>query len=185
MRTLSPLLIALSLAACRSPGSGEPAPPGPAASSEPAQEQQDAAPTDLELGSAPEPARAPSPGATAQEAQAQREVVQPTRIGPNVPERPPTWYAVQHLPGPSWRADVSPFEQPAINEHIEHYAALHAQGKLALGGPFMDAGQGGGLMVLYNVTYEEAVAIAETDPAVQGGTLLPEVRTWFIAMSGE
>ena len=185
MRTLSPLLIALSLAACQSPGSGESAPSGSEASPEPAQEQPDTVLTDLEQDAATESARTPHPGATAQEAQAERELVQPTRIGPNVPERPPTWYAVLHLPGPNWRAGVSPFEQPAINEHIEHYAAQQAQGKLALGGPFMGAGQDGGLMVLYNVTYEEAVAIAEADPAVQDGTLQHQLRTWFVAMSGE
>ena len=123
--------------------------------------------------------------ASIQEAQAQLGAVQPTRIGPNVPARPPTWYAVMHLPGPSWRPDVSPFEQPAINEHIEHYEAQRALGKLALGGPFMDEGQGGGLMVLYNMSYEEAVAIAEADPAVRAGTLVHQLRSWFVAMSGE
>lgn len=166
-------------------------------------ETQEPALQDETVGRSVEPARIQHPVEGAQEpdgeesAEAQLDeavegagTVEPTSPGPNTPRRPPTWYAIIHLPGPNWRSTSSPFEQPAIDGHVDHYGALAEQGKLALGGPFLDAApdgtmQGGGMMLLQDVTEAEARAIASSDPAVEAGTLIFQLRTWLVAMQSE
>ncbi len=89
---------------------------------------------------------------------------------------------VFHSPGPNWRQGVGFREQPGVMDHVQHYAKLHAEGKLFSGGPFMDADSGGMMVAIPEVTREELEAFAASDPAVQAGLLRFEVRTWYIAM---
>jgi uncharacterized protein YciI len=92
-------------------------------------------------------------------------------------------YAVLHSPGPNWVSGKSLFEQPGVKEHAEHYRKLLAEGKLILGGPFLDE-RGGGMMIpAAGVTEAEIRSLATEDPAVKSGLLLVEVRPWLIGMS--
>jgi uncharacterized protein YciI len=94
-----------------------------------------------------------------------------------------TRFVVFHHPGPRWSPDKSMFEQEGVREHVEHYRALLAQGKLSFGGPHLD-GRGGGMMIpAAGVSEEEVRHFAESDPAVKSGLLLAEVRPWLIGMS--
>ena len=59
------------------------------------------------------------------------------------PPRRDVRYVVLHNPGPQWDKAKGPFEQPGLQEHINHYRKLLQDGKLELGGPFMDSAAGG------------------------------------------
>ncbi len=91
-------------------------------------------------------------------------------------------HLVIHSPGPAWVAGRSPFEQPGIQAHIAHYRQWQQQGKLVLGGPFMDGGAGGMMLPEAGIPLDEVEAFAKADPAVQSGLLKVEVRPWLIGM---
>jgi uncharacterized protein YciI len=90
---------------------------------------------------------------------------------------------VFHAPGPSWKTGVDFREQPGVLEHVQHYAKLHAQGKLLYGGPFTDVDAGGMMIADAGVTREELEAFAASDPAVVAGLLTFKVKTWYVAMA--
>src|SRR4051794_40307708 len=58
----------------------------------------------------------------------------------------PTQFVVVHSPGPSWKPGVPAFEQEGLQSHVAHYSQLLKQGKLVMGGPFLDA-RSGGIMI--------------------------------------
>lgn len=92
-------------------------------------------------------------------------------------------FVVLHSPGPAWVAGKGPFEQPGLQAHVDHYRQLLAAGKLALGGPHLDA-KGGGMMIpAAGVSEAEISRFASEDPAVKSGLLKVEVRPWLIGMS--
>jgi uncharacterized protein YciI len=91
-------------------------------------------------------------------------------------------YVVFHRPGPKWLAGVDFREQDGVREHVGHYLKLHEQGKLELGGPFLLQDAGGMMVATKEVSQEELEIFAATDPAVQSGLLLYEVRPWLTAM---
>jgi len=91
-------------------------------------------------------------------------------------------FVVIHHPGPKWVEGKSIFEQPGLEAHIEHYRKLLAEGKLMVGGPFLDD-DGGGMMIPEPGTSREEIAtFAEADPAVRSGLLTFEVRPWLVGM---
>jgi len=90
---------------------------------------------------------------------------------------------VLHSPGPKWEVGVDFRDQPGVMEHVQHYAKLHEQGKLLLGGPFIDLDSGGMMVAAENVSREELEAFAASDPAVLNGLLTFEVKSWYVAMA--
>jgi uncharacterized protein YciI len=93
---------------------------------------------------------------------------------------PPVFFVLFHSPGPRWSAGMGFREQPGVGEHIAYMAAQAEAGLLVIGGPFLD--DSGGMMVLRADSPEAARAIAESDPTVQDGLLLVEVKPWMAAM---
>ncbi len=91
-------------------------------------------------------------------------------------------FVVVHAPGPRWDHSKSLFEQDGVQAHIDHYRQLHAAGKLAWGGPFLDGGAGGMMIAAAGLAEEEITTFALADPAVRSGLLKAEVRPWMIAM---
>ena len=91
---------------------------------------------------------------------------------------PETRFALFHEPGPHWRHDAPPFEQVGLHDHAAYFRLLHEAGKLAFGGPFVDAASGGMMVLATGVGEEEAAIIAADDPAVRGGLLTVRVRPW-------
>ena len=91
-------------------------------------------------------------------------------------------YVVLHTPGPAWDRSKSPFEQVGVQAHINHYRKLQQDGKLDLGGPFMDATEGGMMIPAAGIAEDEIRKFAEDDPAVRSGLLRAEVRPWLIGM---
>ena len=92
-------------------------------------------------------------------------------------------YVVFHRPGPAWLPGKSLFDQPAVDAHVAHYRQWHDAGKLALGGPHLDAAGGGMMIPVAGLTEDEVRRFAQEDPAVQHGTLIAEVRPWLIGMA--
>lgn len=91
-------------------------------------------------------------------------------------------YVVLHRPGPAWVAGKPLFEQAGLAEHIAHYRQWQQQGKLVLGGPYMDATAGGMMIPEAGLSETEVREFAAADPAVKSGLLLAEVRPWMIGM---
>jgi len=94
----------------------------------------------------------------------------------------PIRYVVFHKPGPKWQYGVDFREQDGVGEHVQHYLKLHKQGKLELGGPFLPQDAGGMMVATKDVSQDELDAFAASDPAVQSGLLIYEVRPWLTAM---
>jgi uncharacterized protein YciI len=97
----------------------------------------------------------------------------------------PIRYVVFHSPGPAWKYGIDFREQDGVGEHVQHYAKLHAQGKLELGGPFLLLDAGGMMVAMKDVSREELESFAAADPAVQAGLLHYEIRPWLTAMEHE
>jgi uncharacterized protein YciI len=97
----------------------------------------------------------------------------------------PIRFVVIHKPGPKWQYGVDYRQQEGVGEHVQHYLKLHTQGKLQLGGPFLQSDMGGMMVTTREVTHEEIEAFAVADPAVQSGLLVFEIRPWITAMEHE
>jgi uncharacterized protein YciI len=94
-------------------------------------------------------------------------------------------YVVFHKPGPRWQYGVDFREQEGVDEHVQHYLKLHEQGKLEFGGPFLLQDAGGMMVATKDISQEELDAFAASDPAVEAGLLVYEIRPWLTAMEHE
>ena len=68
---------------------------------------------------------------------------------------------------------------PLVQGHAQHLAALNAQGKLLLAGPFVD--HPWGLLVLKGASKTEIIQILNEDPFITSGVKTFEVATWVMA----
>jgi uncharacterized protein YciI len=94
----------------------------------------------------------------------------------------PTQFVVVHSPGRRWKAGVAAFEQDGLQRHVAHYAELLKQGKLVMGGPFLDPRSGGIMIAEPGVSEQELREFAAADPAVKSGLLTFEVRPWLAGL---
>lgn len=92
-------------------------------------------------------------------------------------------YVVFHSPGPQWQRGVDFRKQPGVMEHVLHYRQLFEQGKLEIGGPFLQIDAGGMMVTTPQVSFEEINTFADADPAVQAGILRFEIRAWYTPMA--
>lgn len=65
--------------------------------------------------------------------------------------------------------------------HLAYLGGLHKKGILSLNGPVGDGGEIAGISVYSTATLEEAVELAEADPAVKAGRLVVEAHPWWLA----
>ena len=63
--------------------------------------------------------------------------------------------------------------------HLENIRKLSAMGKLSLAGPFLDGGEIRGIYIFNVESLEAAKQLTETDPAIQAGRLVMELRPWY------
>ena len=76
--------------------------------------------------------------------------------------------------------DLSEEEANALQRaHLDNIQRLASEGKLVLAGPFMDEGDIRGIYIFAVESMEEAEEIANTDPAIQAGSLVMELRPWY------
>lgn len=66
-------------------------------------------------------------------------------------------------------------------EHLAYLGNLYKKGVLNLNGPVGDGGEIAGISVYNTATMEEAVKLAEADPAVKAGRLVVEAMPWWLA----
>lgn len=93
-----------------------------------------------------------------------------------------TRFVAFYTPGPAWDHTKGLQDQPGIRAHPQYLRSLLTQGRLVMGGPFLD-GSNGGMSILDAASLEEARTIAEGDPTVKGGLLKVEVKPWLTAFS--
>ncbi len=65
--------------------------------------------------------------------------------------------------------------------HLANITRLHAEGKLAIAGPFLDDTDLRGIFILTVDSMEEAKAMCDTDPAIKSGRLRYEIHQWMSA----
>jgi len=63
--------------------------------------------------------------------------------------------------------------------HLDNISKLAQAGKLVMAGPFLDAGDLRGIYIFDVTTIEEAKKLTETDPAIQQGSLVMELKLWY------
>jgi len=63
--------------------------------------------------------------------------------------------------------------------HLDNISHLANEGLLVLAGPFMDDDSIRGIYIFDVRTIEEAKKLTETDPAIQAGRLVMELRPWY------
>jgi uncharacterized protein YciI len=97
------------------------------------------------------------------------------------PAPPETIVVVRFAPGPAWVAGKPAHEQPGIGAHVENMKAWAKEGRLRIGGPFLDST--GGMALLDKTSVDEAKALAAADPGVVSGLLVAEVHPWLVAMT--
>jgi uncharacterized protein YciI len=90
-------------------------------------------------------------------------------------------FVLFHTPGPNWVDSLEFRRQPGIMDHVDYMATFMADGRLVMGGPFLD--NSGGMMVLKVTSMQEAETIAMNDPTVRSGLLKVNVKPWMPAMS--
>lgn len=83
-------------------------------------------------------------------------------------------------PGPN-RDQLQEEAEKIQAAHLAYLGSLFKKGVLNLNGPVGDGGEIAGISVYNTATLEEAVKLAEADPAVKAGRLVVEARPWWLA----
>ncbi len=63
--------------------------------------------------------------------------------------------------------------------HLENIERLASKGKLVLAGPFLDNSDLRGIYIFNVSTVEEARSLTESDPMIQSGHLIMELKPWY------
>lgn len=76
--------------------------------------------------------------------------------------------------------DLSPEKAKELQvAHMKNIRAMADAGKLVLAGPFYDDGELRGLYFFDVENLEEAKALTNSDPAIQAGSLVMELKEWY------
>lgn len=63
--------------------------------------------------------------------------------------------------------------------HLKNIERLAKEGKLVLAGPFLDDGEIRGIYIFNVESIEEAKELTESDPAIEAGSLIMELKEWY------
>ena len=63
--------------------------------------------------------------------------------------------------------------------HLQNIERLAEEGKLVLAGPFLGNDDLRGIYIFNVSSIEEAQALTESDPAIQAGSLIMELKEWY------
>jgi uncharacterized protein YciI len=83
--------------------------------------------------------------------------------------------------GPAWTAERTDRTRALQEAHMANIKAMWEAKKLIVAGPMGDDGDTRGVYVFATATREETRALAESDPAVAAGRLVPEIHSWWVA----
>ena len=92
-----------------------------------------------------------------------------------------TVYLVLLKKGPAWGSGTASATQVIQDAHMANIRAMWEAHKLIVAGPVEDKAGLQGIYVFQVASFEEAKALAATDPAVKAGNLVAEVYPWWIA----
>jgi uncharacterized protein YciI len=82
--------------------------------------------------------------------------------------------------GPAWTAERTDRTKAIQEGHMANIKALWEAKKMIVAGPMGDDGDTRGVFVLQAATRAEAQALAESDPAIKAGRLVPEIHSWWV-----
>jgi len=88
------------------------------------------------------------------------------------------YYYVLLKHGPNRSVEDTAVVMEIQRKHLVNIDSLYYAGKLVLAGPFGDK-KGGGIFILNADSMEEAINLCESDPAIQAGRLIFEIRPWW------
>lgn len=100
---------------------------------------------------------------------------------PAQPFKHVTYYFTFLRRGPKWTAEKTPETENLQAAHMANINAMAKTGKLVIAGPFEKAGEYAGVFIFKVASLDEAMALAESDPAVKAGRLKVDVHPWLIA----
>jgi uncharacterized protein YciI/ketosteroid isomerase-like protein len=82
--------------------------------------------------------------------------------------------------GPAWTAERTDATRAIQEAHMANIRAMWAAKKLVVAGPMGDDEDTRGVYVFATPTRDEAKALAQSDPAVKAGRLVPEIHSWWV-----
>jgi uncharacterized protein YciI len=97
--------------------------------------------------------------------------------------QPTQRFVIFHRPGPAWKPDTSPLEQPGVAAHFEYLQSAFRAGRIEMAGPFPQGSSGGMIIMTAAATETDARALVQGDPGVTSGLILAEVRPWLITLA--
>jgi uncharacterized protein YciI len=84
-------------------------------------------------------------------------------------------YAIIYEPGPNWLPGKPTREQP-LKDHLAHLLRHGAEGRMTMGGPFLD--NTGGLVIVVAESAEVPEQIVREDPGIVAGILKASIHKW-------
>lgn len=82
--------------------------------------------------------------------------------------------------GPAWTAERTDRTKAIQEGHMANIKALWEAKKMIIAGPTGDDGDTRGVFVFQAANRAEATALAESDPAIKAGRLVPEIHSWWV-----
>jgi uncharacterized protein YciI/ketosteroid isomerase-like protein len=82
--------------------------------------------------------------------------------------------------GPAWTAERTDRTKAIQEAHMANIMALWKAKKMIVAGPMGDDGDTRGVFVFQAANRAEAQALADSDPAVKAGRLVPEIHSWWV-----
>jgi uncharacterized protein YciI/ketosteroid isomerase-like protein len=82
--------------------------------------------------------------------------------------------------GPAWTAERNDRTKAIQEGHMANIKALWEAKKLIVAGPMGDDGDTRGVFVFQAANRAEAQALADSDPAIKAGRLVPEIHSWWV-----
>jgi uncharacterized protein YciI len=108
--------------------------------------------------------------------QATRMAAEPGKAGGGMGEL----FLVLLKKGPAWTAEVTDQTKALQAAHMANMKAQWEAKKMVVAGPDGDDHDLRGVFVYAAASREEAKALAESDPAVKAGRLVPEIHSWWV-----
>lgn len=90
------------------------------------------------------------------------------------------YYVFLHVPGPNWLSG-EPITQQPLAGHFRYMSQLESEGKLVLGGGFLDGSGAMGVLIANNQA--EAEQMVANDPAVNEQIVKATVHPWFVTVA--
>ena len=82
--------------------------------------------------------------------------------------------------GSTWTPEVTPEVMALQEAHLANIERMRQSGELLVAGPFGDDGDLRGVYIFRVASMDDAIALTDTDPAVQAGRLVFELHPWWV-----